>query len=86
MPEREANGDATANDDLRPGRKVEVRNRFDGSWSGGFEVVEEVEEFEVVEQVDVGYRVRRRSDAAVLPGVFRGDELRPEGGRRRWPT
>jgi hypothetical protein len=77
MPEREANGDATANDDLRPGRKVEVRNRFDGSWSGGFEVVEEV---------DVGYRVRRRSDAAVLPGVFRGDELRPEGGRRRWPT
>jgi hypothetical protein len=77
MPEREANGDATANDDLRPGRKVEVRNRFDGSWSGGFEVVEEV---------DVGYLVRRRSDGAVLPGVFRGDELRPEGGRRRWPT
>jgi hypothetical protein len=77
MPEREANGDATANDDLRPGRKVEVRNRFDGSWSGGFEVVEEV---------DVGYRVRRRSDGAVLPGVFRGDEVRPEGRRRRWPT
>ena len=77
MPEREQNGDATANDDLPPGRKVEGRNRFDGSWSGGFEVVEEV---------DVGYRVRRRSDAAVLPGVFRGDELRPEGGRRRWPT
>ena len=77
MPEREANGDATANDDLRPGRKVEVRNRFDESWSGGFEVVEEV---------DVGYRVRRRSDAAVLPGVFRGDELRPEGRRGRWPT
>jgi hypothetical protein len=77
MPEREANGDATANDDLRPGRKVEVRNRFDGSWSGGFEVVEEV---------DGGYRVGRRSDGAVLPGVFGGDELRPEGRRGRWPT
>ena len=77
MPEREANGDATANDEPRPGRKVEVRNRFDGSWSGGFEVVEEV---------DGSYRVRRRSDGAVLPGVFRGDELRPEGRRGRWPT
>ena len=77
MAEGEANGDATAAGDLRPGRSVEVRNRFDGSWSGGFEIVE---------WVDGGCRVRRRSDGAVLPGVFRGDEVRPEGRRRRWPT
>ncbi len=75
MAEGEANGDATANDDLRPGQRVEVRNR--GSWSGGFEVVD---------GVDGGYRVRRRSDGAVLPDVFRGDEVRPEGRRGRWST
>jgi hypothetical protein len=76
MADGEANGDATANDDVRPGRRVEVRNRFDGSWSGGFEVVD---------WVDGGYRVRRRSDGAVLPGVFRGFEVRAEGRRGRWP-
>ncbi len=83
MAEGEANGDATVNDDLRPGQPVEVRNRFDGLWSGGFEVVEGVEG---VEGVDGGYRVRRRSDGAVLPGVFRGDEVRPERRRGRWSS
>ncbi|HZM32482.1 MAG TPA: hypothetical protein VFB77_18420 [Acidimicrobiales bacterium] len=73
--------------DLIPGARVEVRNRFDGSWSTGFEVAEAVGA--AGEDDDAGrgptaYRVRRVADAAVLNGTFRPDDLRREPPRRRW--
>ena len=57
---------------LASGAPVEVRNHYDGSWSGGFQV-----EASHVE----GYSLLRLSDGTVLPLVFtRGDirlDLRP---------
>jgi hypothetical protein len=64
--------------ELHPGSHVEVRNRFDGAWSRGFEVAQ------MASGPDDGYRVRRRSDAAVLPGVFHRDELRRERRHELW--
>ena len=58
---------------LTAGTRVDVRSRYVGSWSRGFEVAERVDE--------LGYRVRRLSDGAVLPDLLDEDELRPE--RRR---
>jgi hypothetical protein len=52
--------------------RVEVRNRFDGSWTKGFEVAEVTE---------TGYRIRRSSDASILPAEFTTDEVRKERGR-----
>ena len=52
--------------------RVEVRNRFDGSWAKGFEVAEVTES---------GYRIRRASDASVLPTEFAADQVRKERGR-----
>ena len=54
---------------LPTGTRVDVRNRFVGAWSHGFEVAE---------QVGAGYRVRRLSDDSVLPDVFATEDLRPE--------
>ena len=51
------------------GVKVEVRSRFDQSWSRGFEVVE---------RTDHGYRIRRLSDGSVLPTEFIEDDVRQE--------
>ncbi|MDZ7733106.1 MAG: hypothetical protein U5R31_08295 [Acidimicrobiia bacterium] len=66
---------ATATDRrLAPGTRVEVRQRFDASWSRGFEIVESTEE---------GYRIRRLSDRAVLPAVFVAEDVRREKGRNR---
>jgi hypothetical protein len=53
---------------LVPGRHVEVRNRFTGAWSRGFELAE---------SVDDGYRVRRLSDGSILPTVFLPEDVRP---------
>src|SRR2546430_11486364 len=53
---------------LHPGSHVEVRNRFTGAWSRGFELVE---------IVDGGYRIRRLSDDSVLPTVFLSEDVRP---------
>jgi hypothetical protein len=58
---------------LAPGSTVEVRNRFDGRWSPGFEVLE---------HLAGGYRVRRLSDGRDLPTVFSAEDVRP---RRRHP-
>lgn len=57
------------------GAKVEVKARFDGTWSGGFEVVD-------VE--DDGYRIRRMTDGTVLPSVFHHNEVRQESGGSGW--
>ena len=69
-------GEAVAPDGgrpLAPGTAVEVRNRFDGRWARGFEVV----------AADaVGYRVRRLSDGRELPSVFGLDDVRPRERKR----
>lgn len=54
---------------LSEGTPVDVRNRFVGSWSHGFEIVE---------RVQGGYRVRRLSDDSVLPDVFPSEDIRSE--------
>jgi hypothetical protein len=61
------------------GTRVEVRTRFESSWTRGFEIAEESE--------DNGrpiYKVRRRSDGAILPVPFSEDDLREERRRQTW--
>jgi hypothetical protein len=54
---------------LEPGTRVEVQQRFDRSWTRGFEVAE---------VVNRSYRLRRFSDGAVLPYDFATSAVRPE--------
>jgi hypothetical protein len=56
-------------DTLESGDKVEIRRRFDDLWTRGFEVID---------VTDAGLRVRRLSDGAELPTVFRDEEVRRE--------
>ena len=49
------------------GTAVEVRGRFRGEWTSGFEVAE---------ATDDGYWVRRLSDRCVLPVEFTGHDIR----------
>lgn len=60
---------------LLPGTPVEVRNRFDGTWSRGFEVVS---------HDDDGYRILRHSDRSVLPVALPADDVRRERTRQTW--
>ncbi len=60
---------------LEPGTRVNVRNRFEGSWSRGFEVIEATEG---------GYRIRRLSDGSELPGLFAEDDVRHERRRQEF--
>lgn len=60
---------------LEPGQRVEVRTGFDRSWAVGFEVIE---------ITDIGYRLRRLSDASVLPVVFPFDDVRRERKNSMW--
>jgi hypothetical protein len=53
---------------LSPGRHVEVRNRFTGAWSRGFDIAD---------VVAGGYRIRRLSDGSVLPARFLSEDVRP---------
>jgi len=55
---------------LAPGTRVDVRSRYVGTWSRGFEVAEQIR--------DDGYRVRRMSDGSILPEPLSSDEVRPE--------
>jgi hypothetical protein len=57
---------------LAAGTPVEVRSRFVGSWSRGFEVADHKQG---------RYRIKRLSDQSVLPDEFDASEIRPE--RRR---
>lgn len=52
---------------LGAGTPVDVRSRYLGSWSRGFEVAEIVGD---------SYRVRRLSDGSVLPAEFSSDDVR----------
>ncbi len=58
---------------IATGTRVDVRDRFLGSWTHGFEVVERTLE---------GYKLRRVSDGSVLPTVFALDDVREERKRR----
>jgi hypothetical protein len=65
---------------MQPGTRVEVRSRFDRSWSRGFEVEEQLGP-----ETDSRYRVRRHSDGSVLPTEFDAEEVRTERrGRSMW--
>ena len=52
---------------LAVGSSVDVKNRYIGTWSTGFEVAALVED---------GYLIRRLSDRSILPGVLGLDEVR----------
>ncbi len=58
-----------------------MRNRFDSSWTRGFEIAE-------IEPATNGggasYKVRRRSDGSILPVPFTEEELREERRRSTW--
>jgi hypothetical protein len=60
---------ATSRDRLAAGTAVDVRSRYVGAWSSGFEVAEPVND---------GYRVRRLSDGSVLPDVFTNEDVRAQ--------
>lgn len=64
---------------------MEVRSRFDRSWSRGFELVEVVTPDDDPSLDTPAVRVRRRSDGEVLPALFPEDEIREEKkGRSMW--
>ena len=54
-------------DVVEVGAAVIVRTRYLGSWAGGFEVAE---------VLDDGYRLRRLSDGDVLPDVIEFDDVK----------
>jgi hypothetical protein len=63
----------TSRPPLNPGTKVDVRNRFQGTWVRGFEVAEITPD---------GYRIRRMSDGSVLSELFSREDLRRERTRQ----
>lgn len=60
---------------LRVGTKVEVRARFDGSWTKGFRVAAIEPE---------GYRLERSAEGTPLPEVFSFADVRRERTRETW--
>lgn len=60
---------------LEPGTRVEVRNRLDGRWTKGFEVIEITAD---------AYRLRRLSDGMELPLPFAADSVRKERRSGTW--
>ena len=54
---------------LTAGTPVDVRSRYIGTWSRGFEVAEIVGD---------AYRVRRLSDGSVLPSEFSSSDVREQ--------
>ncbi|MDZ4825164.1 MAG: hypothetical protein SGJ13_01725 [Actinomycetota bacterium] len=64
---------------MKPGTHIEVRSRFEQRWSRGF-VVSEIVNNDGRDR----FRVKRRSDGAVLPVLFEGDDVREERRRQMW--
>jgi hypothetical protein len=62
---------------LQPGTLVAVRNRFDGTFSTGFEVAS----CHTPDATTAVYEVRRISDGVTLPTVFQGDDITPDAPR-----
>ena len=56
-------------DDIPAGTRVDVRSRYLGTWSHGFEVAQKVEQ---------GFLIRRLSDGTTLPEPLTVEEVRPE--------
>jgi len=65
--------DPNARTPLAPGTKVDVRNRYQGTWVRGFEIAEATDE---------GYRIRRMSDGSTLGELFSRDDVRRERTRQ----
>ena len=65
--------DPHARSPLTPGTRVDVRNRYQGTWVRGFEVAEVVQD---------GYRIRRMSDGSTLGELFARDDVRRERTRQ----
>ncbi len=55
------------------GTDVQVRTRFDGRWASGYEIADVRRRG----AAPPAYRIRRRSDHAVLPEFFPPTQLRP---------
>jgi hypothetical protein len=68
---------------VRPGTRVEVRNRFESKWTRGFEVADLVDN-RGGRQGERLYKVRRRSDGSILPVTFPEHDLREENRRSTW--
>ncbi|HVT75865.1 MAG TPA: hypothetical protein VHD87_02460 [Acidimicrobiales bacterium] len=66
-----ANGNGDSWADFDDQLVIEVRNRFDGSWSHGFEIVERLD----VDGAAPRLRLRRLSDGHVLPALFSADDI-----------
>jgi hypothetical protein len=64
---------------VRTGTRVEVRTRFESSWTRGFEIADCDDS-----QGGPLYKVRRRSDGSILPVTFKEDDLREERRRQTW--
>jgi hypothetical protein len=60
---------AISTETLAKGTAVDVRSRYVGAWSSGFEVAEPLKD---------GYRIRRLSDGSVLPDVFTNEDVRAQ--------
>jgi hypothetical protein len=52
---------------------VDVRNRYQGTWTRGFEVAEVTPD---------GYRIRRLSDGSILGELFSRDDVRRQRNRQ----
>jgi hypothetical protein len=65
--------DPNARSPLTPGTKVDVRNRYQGTWVRGFEIAEVTKD---------GYRIRRMSDGSTLGELFSRDDVRRERTRQ----
>jgi hypothetical protein len=65
--------DPNARSPLAPGTKVDVRNRYQGTWVRGFEVAGSTPD---------GYRIRRLSDGSILGDLFSRDDVRRERKRQ----
>jgi hypothetical protein len=61
---------------LAAGTRVDVRSRYLGTWSRGFEVAE---------IVGGTYRVRRLSDDSVLPSEFSSVDVRVQHPKKSGP-
>ncbi|MEZ5142299.1 MAG: hypothetical protein R2726_07230 [Acidimicrobiales bacterium] len=77
IDERRTSSDPDPDDGgrLEPGTKIEVRSTLERRWGRGFEVIE---------ATDRGYRVRRLTDNAELPGEIAARDVRKERKRGTW--
>jgi hypothetical protein len=68
---------AAADRPVEVGDQVEVHTQFNDAWVSGFEIAQVSPD---------GYRVRRTSDASLLPGYTSASDLRPStsSSTARW--